>query len=324
MGGIHPPEPIAQSVWGQSGASRYRPIEPQPPQPAPCTPQWVGAVGSHGAPWGMKSSAPLWGTTASAPVPQPHTSHPTASGELSAHTWGPAGRVGGACRRRTHPRAPTPLCLHNARAQCRLCVGILQGPNPCQEPEATPGVGRRVLGVGVELRPTGAPRADTQHTLSTAAFPPLRLPAPHLEPHQECGQLTHAGGAAPAAPPALIDRGPHGCPTRGAEGCRHCVAPGGGDASTAAVPHTRSHVSLRSGLPPAVLSSHTDVGPRLYCGDGGRKSCTDADPVWCRHCMGSITPRMHPICRAALCPYPGSGNRGWWGSDVQVGESVRG
>lgn len=228
MGGIHPPEPIAQSMWGQSGAARYRPIEPQPPQPAPCTPQWVGAVGSHGAPWGMKSSAPLWGMTASAPVPQPHTSHPTASGELSAHTWGPAGRVGGACRRRTHPRAPTPLCLHDAWAQCRLCVGILQGPNPCQEPEATPGVGRRVLGVGVELRPTGAPRADTQHTLSTAAFPPLRLPAPHLEPHQECGQLTHAGGAAPAAPPALIDRGPHGCPTRGAEGCRHCVAPGGG------------------------------------------------------------------------------------------------
>lgn len=228
MGGIHPPEPIAQSMWGQSGAARYRPIEPQPPRPAPCTPQWVGAAGSHGAPWGMKSSAPLWGTTASAPVPQPHTSHPTASGELSAHTWGPAGRVGGACRRCTHPRAPTPLCLHDARAQCRLCVGILQGPNPCQEPEATPGVGRRVLGVGVELRPTGAPRADTQHTLSTAAFPPLRLPAPHLEPHQECGQLTHAGGAAPAAPPALIDRGPHGCPTRGAEGCRHCVAPGGG------------------------------------------------------------------------------------------------
>lgn len=141
---------------------------------------------------------------------------------------------------------------------------------------------------------------------------------------RNAGSSPTRGAPRPQPPQLLSTGGPMAAPRGAQSGAGTVWLRGGGDASTAAVPHTRSRVSLRSGLPPAVLSSHTDVGPRLYCGDGGRKSCTDADPVWCRHCMGSITPRMHPVCGAALCPYPGSGNRGWWGSDVQVGESVRG
>lgn len=195
-------------------------------------------MGSHGAPWGDELFCPTLGCSIlcarpTAPHVPPRSFSRAQCTHVGAHGVGGGGKPAGTA---THPQAPTLLWLHNMWARCRLCVGILRAPNVCQEPEATPGVGWREPGVGVELRPTGAPRADTQQHSACWHSHPCAFQCPAWSHTRNVGSSSTA-----LHPPQLLSRGaprlPQPSPPTALQEPPHCVLLVGGCQHCCCAPH---------------------------------------------------------------------------------------
>lgn len=209
-------------------------------------------MGSHGAPWGDELFCPTLGCSIlcarpTAPHVPPRSFSRAQCTHVGAHGVGGGGNLQALQRIPRHP----PCCGCTTRGHGAGSVLGSCGPQMCAKSRrqrlvwdgGNPGWGWS----SVPRVPHALTHSNTQH----AGIP---TPAPSSAPLGATPGMW-AAHPQPCIPLSSYQEGPHGCPSPAApRHCRnhHTVCFWLGDASTAAVPRTRSLVLVCLGLPPAI------------------------------------------------------------------------